>query len=149
MEEKNKLTNLTEEIQKLSEAKDILDYKIHLLKQKTLIQKYIELSEKDNSISQSLIVKRNELIKYKQKICKHPLWYRVDYSNCGYEGRSYLLCECLECGKREEGTKGDFQNVVVGNYDEIKNEYDNIKIEVTPEVKAKELLKKHEMVIRQ
>ena len=48
-----------------------------------------------------------------QSECKHPIWYHVSTSGDYFEGRTYYMCKCLECGYQTERISRDFNKMVI------------------------------------
>ena len=126
----------------LVERNEIL-IRMKVLEQNTIVQEYINLVSLNERLYSKLSNTKESYIKLKQKNCTHPLWYFISETTDSYECRTYYTCKCLECDLIEEKRSRDFNNVIKGNYQTLKEEYDKRKM--SPAVKAKQIIKKREV----
>lgn len=108
-------------------------YKEEILKlNKNLIDINISIKnlENDESVQIYNQYKKEELNKDIQSLtskmqsqCKHPIWYHIETSTDAFEGRTYYLCKCLECGYQTERRGRDFNGIVI----HIKNKFSSVQ----------------------
>lgn len=134
------LKNIEELLDSICTQRNEVLEKMNILEQNATVQEYKKLFLLNESLYSKLSTTKEMYIKLKQKTCAHPLWYFISESTDSYEGRTYYTCKCLECNLVEERRSRDFDNVIKGNYQALKEEYDKRKM--SPAVKAKQMIKK-------
>ena len=136
----DELKNIENQIDSLCIERNEVLLKMKDLEQNTIVQEYMKLVSSNERLYSKLSTAKESYTRLKQQTCSHPLWYFISESTDSYEGRTYYTCKCLQCDLIEERRTRDFDNVIKGNYKELKEEYDKRKM--SPAVKAKQMIKK-------
>lgn len=142
--ENNYILELSEIEKKFNEIQEerskILERK-HELEKLDVIKEYKKLCSSNETLYSQQNNLRERYTNLKQKNCSHPLWYFIKEETDTYEGRTYHTCKCLECDLVDERRSRDFDNVIIGDYNKIKDDYNNRKS--IPSVKASQMIKKY------
>jgi len=137
----DELKNIENQIDSLCTERNGVLIKMKNLEQNPIVQEYMKLVSSNERLYSKLSNAKENYTRLKQKTCTHPLWYFISESTDSYEGRTYYTCKCLECNLVDERRSRDFDNVIKGNYQKLKEEYDKRKM--SPAVKAKQMIKKN------
>jgi hypothetical protein len=134
--------NIEAKYNEICRERNVILDKMSELEKNDIIKEYMGLYLKNEDLFKKLCSMKEKYIKLKQKNCDHLLWYFMSEFSDSYEGRRYFTCKCFECGLVEEKRSRDFNNVIVGDYNKLKEEYDNM--EVLPKVKVLKMMKNAE-----
>ena len=105
---KEKLEEKKQELQKLQELKAELIQKRQSFLENDIIQEFLALEDLLNEANKKSSHLEHIIEAETQDWCPHPVWCVLDKDTDPYEGRTYLRCICIECGKIEEGMQRDF-----------------------------------------
>ena len=98
-----------DKILELNDYLDNINIGIKVLETNSIIQLYNEQKTEKEKINRQI----NSMTNKMQSECKHPIWYHVSTSGDYFEGRTYYMCKCLECGYQKERISRDFNKMVI------------------------------------
>ena len=79
------------------------------LETNSIIQLYNKQKQDKGKVNREIESTTNKM----QSECKHPIWYHINTSGDYFEGRTYYMCKCLECGYQTERISRDFNKMVI------------------------------------
>ena len=98
-----------DKILELNDYLDNINIGIKVLETNSIIQLYNEQKTEKEKINRQI----KSMINKMQSECKHPIWYHINTSQDYFEGRTYYLCKCLECGYQTERISREFNKMVI------------------------------------
>ena len=121
------------ELQELQELKaELISERQRFLEDST-VQDFLTLEKWIRETSENY----DNLKKAMQEECPHPIWFALNRDVDPYEGRIYLTCRCLECGKVKEAYPRDFSEVIfpstlslgqaISEWEKFKDTFPNTK----------------------
>jgi hypothetical protein len=136
-----KMLEIESELSAISNERSIILDRMAELEKLESVQEYKRISSQNSVLYNRAIFISKDYIRMKQKNCSHPLWYFMRDMTDSYECKTYYTCKCLECGLEEERRSRNFDNVIKGDYNQLREEYNKRKAK--PEVKAEQMVKKY------